>query len=247
MFTVAVRMNVQKTNLPQTEIKLDCSNKNIIIEHYTQHKNNNKNIIEPKCAIDTEITVTVCSSAKLEDLQNFITRSNIASFNLIIVCGGICNLTERKVIGKIKFLEYHDGAHKVNQLKDTIAEISKLSNKVIIGNITPASLIQYFCSQNRGSVLAQAKSTELDQQQQQLPADIESLNSFIASELPNRYINLANSATTKSLLKRGANHKRKSKFNPNKLPDGVHPSTKLKSDWARVIYSAIEYHKSLLN
>jgi hypothetical protein len=203
-----------------------------------------KSLIEPCIGIDTCITVNVCSGAKLDDLYNFITKLNKIAYDLIIVCGGICNLTEKQTIKNNKFLIYKDGTRKKIHVKETLKNIANISNKIVVGNITPACLKQYFKTHNPNSTLTPEKTQEIDQQQDQLIEDIAELNSFITHELQNRHVNLAKFANTKSLLKRGPVYKRKIKFNPNKLPDGVHPSPKLKSDWAKVICSTITHYKT---
>jgi hypothetical protein len=135
--------------------------------------------------------------------------SRRTNWDLIIVNGGICNLTRRTSGRQGTSLEY-----KTSRLEETSQAIDQLINspgdKVHLCTITPVSLHKYASHLN-----TREGDTDIDLEQQNLLDDIEALNELIKSKNIRRdfpTINLAANVNTNKLKKQGNRKKRITKF-----------------------------------
>lgn len=177
------------------------------------------------CGSNTTIDWTVKSfpGATLETIAGRAENFH-ANFDLIIVIAGICNLTTRiRTSSKYK-IEYR--TRKADEVKLLIQNLlEKFGEKIHICTITPADLNKQHST-----------DVSISDQQSNLLEDIENINQFIIDsnicrDLPT--IDLASNSYVKSLKKQGQKRKKIVKFSSKDLPDGVHPSLKLKEKWSK--------------
>ena len=171
-----------------------------------------------------------CLAAKLVQINS---RNQ---YHFCLLLAGICSLTQKARYNGLKCIDYQDREGKVEliitTIKDLIARFGKTFN---IATITPAALEKHFRYWHPRS----KPPAELAHQQIELLTDIEHLNSVIVDlniERREPTINLARQSQSNS--KRG--NRRKSKFNPKNLEDGIHPNEHLQTVWFNLIAKYIE-------
>ena len=192
------------------------------------------------------ITIQVFKGATLERLENKI--SNISKqkyYHLIILLGGICNLTTVTIERGLKLLHYISDTARTDSIKHTLTRLDKrYKAQLHIGRIVPACLEGYFEHHNPGK----SSPPYLSSQQEQLNNDLEDLNSFITSINNNRgqeRIDLdtkVHKASCKSAKTKGGRRKRAKRqvIQKDLLPDGVHPSSELTKKWINRLASVLE-------
>jgi lysophospholipase L1-like esterase len=185
--------------------------------------------------LNASFEVQTLPGATLDTILKKVERTTRRhTWDLCIILAGICNFTEKVTSRQHRYLQYK--TRKVAEVKSTISNIiESQGTKVTICTITPAHLSKY--SNHRKDI------DNLQEEQDNLISDIDEANQHIidlniSRDLPT--INLARLSYTLSLKKQGPRNKRVTKFNPNELPDGVHPSTALEQRWANYITTQAE-------
>ena len=198
---------------------------------YTDSRGRNlaKHLIQANPDNNINFVVQILPGATLETILKRVERSSRRdSWDLCIIIAGICNFTEKKINRGHRYLQYT--TRKATETKDIIDQIlQSQGNKISISTITPAYLPKYSNYRKDQSLLTE---------QENLLQDIEETNLHIINRNIDRdqpSIHLARLSYTLSLKKQGPKHKRITKFIPEDLPDGVHPSSELEQRWAKYI------------
>ena len=167
--------------------------------------------------------------ATLETILKQIERASrrAKNWDLCIILGGICNITNRIATKGHRYIEYT--ISKVDECKAAIDQIFESSiNHLHICTITPASLAKYLNHRNG--------DPKINEEQTNLLHDIEIINNYIkeyniSKDRPT--IDVAKQSYSLSLKKQGKKNKRNTKFQDKDLPDGVHPSITLEQKRAK--------------
>ena len=181
------------------------------------------------------IQVDVCPGATLEQLVNVIKAKTDDSHDLIILSGGICNLTTKTKGKGIKSLTYHRNEDNISKIKDLVTTTQgTFGNRLSIATIPPASLLKFFQYHNKSL----DPPEYLTEQQRDLLQDTEEVNQYITtlSKAANiRTIDLHKQVFNNVLDPKKKNkhscEKRRRVFLEKLLTDGVHANTTLKQKW----------------
>ena len=187
------------------------------------------------CRISYNIIIK--SGATLDCLAAKLVQINSGhQYHFCLILAGICSLTQKARYNGLKCIDYQEREGKVEliiaTIKDLIARFGKSFN---ITTITPAALVKHFEYKHPRT----EPPAELAHQQSALLSDVEQINREIiglniARAEPT--INLARQSQSNS--KRG--NRRKTKFNPKNLRDGLHPNDHLKTVWFNLIAKYID-------
>ena len=183
--------------------------------------------------------VQVIPGAKLEDILKRVERGRRRNkWDQVVICAGICNVTNRVVKGGRRYLEY-----KNRQVEEICTQIDHILDDIgIISHIctiTPA-VIELYSNVRDGD-------PELQTEQQHLYQDIETINNHIIERNIARdrtTIDLAKLSQIRSKKRQGSERKRIIKFNTKDVRDGVHPTPDLLQRWAHHINSKV---RNILN
>ena len=199
--------------------------------------------LQRHCRID----VQVFRGAPLERLEYKIAQfTKHIKYDLIVVIGGICNLTTRVQEHRQKVLHYHRSLDSLANIKATLIRLDKrYKEKVLVSRIAPAFLLQYYQHHNTNN---SEPPKNLAQQQSHLNDDIEEINYFITGLNKSRgleRLDLDKQAFTYSKktakVKGGKRRQRRPVLNLDlaQFPDGVHPSEQLQQKWFARITSVL--------
>jgi hypothetical protein len=206
--------------------------------------NRNQNLASLK---NVKIDIRILPGAKLDELHRAVNSASVyQNYDLIIIVGGICNLTEKSVWGNLNILDYpvKDLYIVENQLSDIRQQYQ---DKVIFATIPPASLAKFARVKNNIDSLPSQLEAKLADSQQRLINDIFVLNDWIRqNNIENQCTNLDlnNYNTSKSLKKSPNGGKyRIETFSDKNMYDGLHANMTLKGKWHKrttdVIYQEI--------
>ena len=184
-----------------------------------------------------EVTTIIRPGAGLQILTNEAVKFlGLRKYDLVIIAGGICDLTKKEVQCGEKVLSYplsqEDRSAKIALLSDSITKArSKIGRKLLLTTIVPASLVNYYYHHNPQKTTA---PQDLNEQQIALFQDIDEINACIAANnraAERRTPNWANFALqhSKKRKRKGSSQLAKSCSNLalKHLPDGVHFSGEL--------------------
>lgn len=188
---------------------------------------------------NTNIKVLVYRGAKLETLCNIVECKYDSSLDLVILSGGICDLTIREKEKGVKTLVYQRTDGNLDRIKDILTRITGkpgLRGKITITTIPPASLHRYFRHHNANK----DPPPQTQQQQQDLLQDIQEINECIITlnkaanlktiDLHDKCFRKSLAPKSKSKTKPIAERRRKI-FQDHFLSDGVHANLSLQSKW----------------
>ena len=194
-----------------------------------------------------ELDVKLYSGATLQELHECIRRANtFKSYDLNIVVGGICNLTERISWSGYNILHYP--VKDLSSTKNTFLELrEQYQGKVIFATICPAGLTKHARVKNHIDELPQELENLLTENQIRLNRDIEEINSWILEN--NRQYNCTNIdlskiAKSQSIKRKLSGEKyRIQHFSDKNLYDGVHGNVLQRERWHKrtvdVIYQEL--------
>jgi hypothetical protein len=169
------------------------------------------------------ITVVVLRGATLQTLLDIIdVEAN--SFDYFVLCGGICDLTDRKRSGRNIFLRYEPDPGLLDALIDVLIYYKALyGNRLNIATIPPASLRNYNIWKNGTSI---PYDYDIQSQQNLLFEHLRDLNSTIIEvnkKTDTETLNWAEKSFSSALK----GNRRVTKFKHSKFADGVHPDRSL--------------------
>lgn len=198
--------------------------------------------------------------ATLEDLFKDLRRTTREAVRkhpghkvVIILSGGICNLTTKSGGRHDTQVHYNHDESSLGNIRKTLDEIWAYSNErgyyLIVTSILPVSLKISTEFQIKTGRLRTSRYTEeeLAEQQGALDQDILDLNNHIAQKCKREnavFVNLSNdlqTISTKTLGKRKKYKKKITKIHYEKLFDGVHPDDELKANLFARISKACRY------
>ena len=181
------------------------------------------------------VDIRILPGATLRELRNAIANANaFHSYQLIIVVGGICDLTVKSQYDKLNILEYpaHDPDKVVGEF---ILLRDEFGDKIIFSTISPASLVKYAKVKNNIECLPRELENRLTTSQVKLVQDLEYINSWIKEDNKQSHCtNLDHSKfTTSCSIKKPLQGQkyRKEKFSDKNLYDGLHANSELKTKW----------------
>lgn len=201
--------------------------------------------LRKKIPPSTKTFVNYQKGARLEDLYATI-RTTADRLNrtlpphetVILLHGGICNLTERTYLKEGQQITFN--INKAEQKADQIkTEFRKVANycrhrgyKLIVATITPADLIKSrdeYIKEKRLSSKAKDKHQELVEQQTVLEETLAKINSHVIEnqqELQYSAINIHRDCINRVIKTRGKKGKKRQlkirKLNSEHLQDGIH-------------------------
>ena len=184
---------------------------------------------------DIKIDIRIIPGAKVNEIHTAIkTACTYHTYDLILVIGGICNLTDRVQWCGLQLLDY--SSKDLQEIKGQFVSIrEQYASKVIFATIPPASLMKYGQVKNRLEDLTKHIEVSLARKQRRLEKDLKLVNNWIrqnnkAYQATNLDLNKIN---TSNSIKRDINgvRYRKESFTAKNLYDGLHANMKLKEKW----------------
>ena len=193
--------------------------------------------------IPTRIAIRAIPGARLYEIERRITLTEVfQQQDLIIVAGGICDLTVKTNYQGQKLLTY-PGVN-INEVLGQIETLRhKFGSRLIIATIPPAGLLKYYEYKNPGQELPEQIESQLKEQQTKLLADLREINNYIKEN--NREANVTNIDLNRMVTSTSIKHSfgqryRTERFTAKDLYDGVHANQSLKVKWHKRIADVAE-------
>ena len=194
-----------------------------------------------------DIDVKILSGATLQEIQEQTRRAcTFKTYDLIIVIGGICNLTEIASWNRLNVLHYP--VKDLQSIRATLTELrEQFQEKIIFSTICSAGLTKYARAKNYIDQLPKDLEQLLTENQARLNKDIESINDWILAnnkEFDCTNIDLNKLSTSQSIKRKFNGEKYRVKhFSDKNLYDGVHGNMAQREKWHKrtidVIYQEL--------
>ena len=128
---------------------------------------------------DIKIDIRIIPGAKVNEIHTAIkTACTYHTYDLILIIGCVCNLTERVQWGGLQLLDYSNkGLHEIKGQFLSIR--GQYASKVIFATIPPASLVKYGKVKNQLEDLPNHIEVSLSRKQCRLEKDLRLVNNWI--------------------------------------------------------------------